>query len=104
MKIEIEIDQLVDAMLDKVIASLTPLLNQNAKERNFDNTLFTVESLAEYLHVSDQWVYDRVRLNEIPFSKMRKLLRFRKSEIDKWLYKMQTPAIQPLSNKLKMLR
>ena len=72
---------------DKVIASLTPLLNQNAKVRDIDNILFTVESLAKYLQVSKQWVYERVHLNEIPYLKMRKFPRFRKSEIDKWLDK-----------------
>jgi excisionase family DNA binding protein len=104
MKIEIDDNQLIDAIADKVIASLTPLLNQNAKKMDIDNILFTVESLAKYLQVSKPWVYERVHLNEIPYMKMGKFPRFRRSEIDKWLGKMQTPAIQPLSNKLKMIK
>ena len=39
---------------------------------------------------------------------MKKFPRFRKSEIDKWLDKMKTPAIQPLPNalpiKIKMIK
>ena len=104
MKIEIDDNQLIDAIAEKVIASLTPLLSQNAKKRDIDNILFTVESLAKYLQVSKPWVYGRVHLNEIPFIKMGKFPRFRRDAIDKWLNKMQTPVIQPLSNKLKMLK
>jgi excisionase family DNA binding protein len=104
MKIEIEDDQLIDAIADKVIASLTPLFNQYGKVRDIDNILFTVETLSQYLQVSKPWVYERVHLNEIPFMKMGKFPRFRKLEIDKWLNKMQTPAVQPVSNKLKMLK
>jgi excisionase family DNA binding protein len=103
MKIEIDDNQLIDAIAEKVIASLTPLLSQNAKKRDIDNILFTVESLAKYLQVSKPWVYGRVHLNEIPFIKMGKFPRFRRDAIDKWLNKMQTPVIQPVSNKLKML-
>jgi len=103
MKIEIEDNQLIDAIADKVIASLTPLLNQNAKKMDINNVLFTVESLSLYLHVSKQWVYERVHLNENPFIKMKKFPRFKKSEIDEWLDNMKTSAMQPLSNSLKML-
>lgn len=73
-----------------------------------DDELFTVETLAKYLQVSKQWVYERIHLNEIPYIKMKKFPRFRKSEIDKWLDKMKTPAIQPLPNalpkKIKMIK
>ncbi len=103
MKIEIEDNQLIDAIADKVIASLTPLLNQNSKKMDVNNIIFTVESLAQYLHVSKQWVYERVHLNEIPFIKMKKFPRFRKSEIDRWLDGMKTPAVQLLSNQLKVV-
>jgi len=103
MKIEIDDTVLINAIADKVIASLTPLLNQNSKKMDVNNIIFTVESLAQYLHVSKQWVYERVHLNEIPFIKMKKFPRFRKSEIDKWLDGMKTPAVQLLSNQLKVV-
>ncbi len=105
MKSELETEDL-QKIADMVVEKLNPLLN-NSQNSN-DDELMTVESLAKYLSVSKQWVYERVTLNEIPFIKMRKFPRFRKSVIDNWLDKMKTPAIQPLSNglsnKLKMIK
>ncbi len=101
MKIEIDNTKLIDDIVEKVVEELKPLLSDNIAT---EDTLFSVETLAKYLQVSKQWVYDRVRFNEIPYMKMGKFPRFRKSEIDKWLDKMKTPAIPPLSNKLKMVR
>jgi len=101
MNIEIDDSKLITDIADKVIESLKPLLNSNTVQ---EDTLFTVESLASYLQVRKQWVYDRVHLNEIPYMKMGKFLRFRKSVIDKWLDKMKTPALQSLPNRIKMVR
>lgn len=101
MNIEIDDSKLITDIADKVIESLKPLLNSNTVQ---EDTLFTVESLASYLQVRKQWVYDRVHLNEIPYMKMGKFLRFRKSVIDKWLDKMKTPAIPSLPNRIKMVR
>jgi excisionase family DNA binding protein len=101
MKIEIDNTKLINDIVEKVVEELKPLLSDNITT---EDNLFTVITLALHLHVSEQWVYDRVSLNEIPYMKMGKFLRFRKSEIDKWLDKMKTPAIQPLSNKLKVVR
>jgi excisionase family DNA binding protein len=102
MKIEIDDTVLINTIVEKVFGRLKPLLNNTYNKEK--DELFTVESLAKYLHVKKPWVYNRVHLNEIPFIKMGKFPRFRKSEIEKWLEKMQTPVIQPLSNKLKMLK
>ncbi len=49
------------------------------------DTIFSVETLAKYLQVSKQWVYERVHLKEIPHIKMGKFPRFKKREIDIWL-------------------
>ena len=50
----------------------------------------------EYLHVSHQWVYERVHLKEIPHIKMGKFPRFRKSEIDRWLETLKIPVSSTL--------
>lgn len=47
--------------------------------------LWTVTDLAENLQVSDKTIYDWVHKREIPFQKVGRLLRFRPSEITKWL-------------------
>ncbi len=101
MNIEIDESKLITDIADKVVEQLKPLLNGKTAE---EDTLFSVETLAKYLDVSKQWIYERVRLNEIPHMKMGKFPRFRKSVIDKWLDKTNTPAIPSLSNKIKMVR
>ena len=101
MRIEIDNTELINDIVKKVVDEIKPLLDG---EITTEDILFSVDTLAKYLQVSKQWVYERVRLNEIPYMKMGKFPRFRKSEIDNWLDKMGIPAIQPLSNELKMVR
>lgn len=101
MKIELEEDD-IERITQRVVQQLAPLLKPLHKPNGSD-ILFTVESLAQYLHVSKQWVYERVHLNEIPYIKMKKFPRFKKSVIDKWLESMGTPAVQPTSRKLKII-
>ena len=97
MKAEFQIDtqEFVTAISKVLLKELKPLL-----ERQTANTepLFTVKTLAEYLQVSDQWVYERVHLKEIPYIKVGKFPRFKKSDIDKWLDTLKILAAYPLSN------
>ena len=51
----------------------------------FEN-LWTVTDTADFLKVSEKTIYDWVYKREIPFIKLRRLLRFRPSEIAKWLH------------------
>jgi excisionase family DNA binding protein len=89
MKAEIHIDteQLRKDILKKVLSTLRPQQSEDPED-----TLFNVQTLAEYLQVSKQWIYERVQFKEIPYIKVRKLLRFRKSQIDKWLDEFKVPA------------
>ncbi len=100
MKAELTIntDELADTISEKVIRRVS------TKESKQNDVVFTVDSLAQYLAVSKQWVYERVHLNEIPFSKMGKLLRFQKSEIDKWLTSIRTPAVNHISSQLEIVK
>lgn len=100
MKAEVDIDtqDLAALISEALLKELKILLGQKTAEPDL---LFTVETLAEYLHVSNQWVYERVHFKEIPHFKMGKFPRFRKSEIDKWLDTLKTPALCPLSGHLK---
>jgi excisionase family DNA binding protein len=47
--------------------------------------LLTVEELCELLKVKKDWVYDHVRMGDIPFIRVGNLLRFNEEEIIKWL-------------------
>jgi excisionase family DNA binding protein len=95
-KINIDTQELVK----EIIGALKPLLTGGQGE----DVIFTCESLAKYLEVSKQWVYERVSLKEIPYSKMGHFPRFKKSEIDKWLDSLKVPALNPLSRKLKAIK
>jgi excisionase family DNA binding protein len=101
MKAELDInaDELVSIITREVTNTLMPILTKRIIVD--ENIFFTVDTLAKYLQVSKQWVYERVHLKEIPHIKMGKFPRFRKSEIDKWLDSFKIPAIQPLSAPFK---
>lgn len=106
MKAEINIntDELVSEITQKVINAIIPTLKKGmgmGMDMDMGDTVFTVATLAEYLQVSKQWVYERVHLKKIPYIKMGKFPRFRKREIDIWLESSKIPATQPLSAPLK---
>ena len=46
---------------------------------------FTVEELANYLHYAEKTIYKWVINEEIPFFKINRSIRFRLSDIEKWL-------------------
>ncbi len=94
MKTELEqqdIQEIVTAVLEKI----KPLLKNNSKARRED-TIFTVKELAKYLKVDTSWVYKRVHLKDIPYFKLGKYPRFKKSEIDKWINEKHIMPIPPL--------
>ncbi|MFQ5780212.1 MAG: excisionase family DNA-binding protein [Nitrospiria bacterium] len=101
MKIELNIDttELVAEITRSIRAAIKPML---AKCREEDDQIFSVKALAGYLGVSNQWVYERVRLHEIPFIKMGKFPRFKKADIDRWLDSLQTPALHLTSRPFKV--
>ena len=48
-------------------------------------TYMTIEELAEYLKLAEQTIRRWILNREIPFHKIRKVIRFRVSEIEKWI-------------------
>ena len=90
MKIELE-PQDIQAIADQVIQNLKPLLVNSPRSREPD-TLLDVVQLSTYLNVSRSWIYERIRGNEIPYTKLGKFLRFKKSEIDRWA---ESKSIKP---------
>lgn len=47
--------------------------------------LMTADEVAEYLSVSPGTIYNRTSKGEMPFVKVGSSLRFRRSEIDRWV-------------------
>jgi excisionase family DNA binding protein len=60
-------------------------------------TYLTIEGLADYLKLAEQTIRRWVLNREVPFCKIRKVIRFRVSEIEKWVddggvFKAEAPA------------
>jgi excisionase family DNA binding protein len=95
MKLNLEQDDLKLIAKD-VAETLKPLLKNNNKRGDSD-IVFDVGGLAEYLKVKDTWIYNKVGLKTIPYFKCGKYLRFKKSNIDKWIDSKTIPAVPPFS-------
>jgi len=50
-----------------------------------EDRLLTVADVAEYLGLSVGTVYNKVSRGEIPHVKLGRAVRFRRSEIDRWI-------------------
>lgn len=103
MKLELEqadIQAIAQAVTSEMVKVFKPLLNGKGEE----DTIFTLERLCEYLNVEPDWIYKRTARKEIPYIKAGGLLRFRKRDIDKWLDTCKTPAVNPLSARLKRVK
>jgi len=100
-EVNIDTQEIVKEIAQEVVKAIRPLL---VKNNTIDDTLFSVETLSKYLSVSTQWVYERVHMKEIPFIKMGKFPRFRKSDIEKWLDAQKIPSINTLSRRLKVIK
>ena len=48
-------------------------------------TYLTIEELADYLKLAEQTIRRCVLNSEIPYHKIKKVIRFRVSEIEKWI-------------------
>ena len=103
MKAELNINtqELEERVAQRVVKALKPLLSGKGEDHN----LFTVKGLAEYLGISQKWVYERVQFKEIPYYKLGGSLRFKKSAIDRWLEETcKTPAVNSPAGPLKAVK
>lgn len=55
------------------------------KNQTLFENLWTVTDTAEFLKVREKTIYDWVHKKQVPFIKVNRLLRFKPSEIAKWL-------------------
>lgn len=90
--------EFVDAVATAVAERLRPMLKGLAAPPVKGDDLMSVEALAAHLGgVSLDWIYQRTAKNEIPFVKVGRLLKFRRSDIDRWLSSRSVPAVALLS-------
>lgn len=98
--VDLDIQNMASEIAKELEKVIRPLLTQGSPN---DDTLFTVKSLSKYLDVSDQWLYERTQLKEIPYIKVGKHVRFKKSDIDNWLDGLRIPSMNSLSSIPKSL-
>jgi excisionase family DNA binding protein len=91
VKTELE-PQDIEAISQKVVEALKQYLNGRGQAR--EDRILDVKGLCRYLSVPTSWVYERTHLKEIPHYKAGNHLRFRQSEIDKWLSTFRVPAVK----------
>lgn len=87
-------DTEIERIALKVVELLKPLLGNKEKA---EDKIYTPESLAIYLKINTSWIYKKVSLRKIPFFKMGKYLRFRKSDIDTWHKSLTQRPVTPLT-------
>lgn len=90
-------EEFVDAIAEAVVKRLRPVIHGLAVPAAKGDGLMSSEELADYLGVSKDWIYQRTAKNEIPFGKVGRLVKFRRSEIDRWLTARSVPAVTSLS-------
>ncbi len=83
MKIEIDNAQLINDIVERVVERLKPLIGNS--HDTLSDELMDVKALADYLKVKKQWVYEKTHMNIIPYFKVGKYPRYKKSKIDEWL-------------------
>lgn len=94
MKTELE-QQDIESIAQKVLELLSPMLSRKRTDTTSDDIL-DVKRLSDYLKVDVSWIYKQVQLNTIPYFKVGKYTRFKKSAIDKHLEKSMMPAVSPV--------
>lgn len=95
----------VQAIATAVVQMLKPQLVKGQEVKD-DDVVMGVPELAEYLGMSEKWVYDQTGSRRIPYFKLGSILKFRKTVIDRWLRSFDVPAVdQPSAlSKLKSRR
>lgn len=107
MKIELTIPaEVVTAITREIATQLEPLISRLVQdcEDPFKERLLGVVELCTFLGVSQDWIYQRTAKNEIPFIRIGRLVKFRHSEIVKWLSAKVVPVVAPLSRPLPVNR
>lgn len=82
----------VESIVNLVVEQLKPLL-QTRQQNKEEEKILDVKTLGEYLMVDQSWIYKKVQYGEIPYFKVGKYNRFKKSDIDKWI---QSQTIRPV--------
>jgi excisionase family DNA binding protein len=56
--------------------------------------LLTIKEAAEYLRVSESWLYRQAAGRSVPHYRLGRSVRFSRQELDAWLRRSQTQGIR----------
>ncbi len=93
--------EFVSTVAQEVAAALKPLLAAKVKE---PDAILSPDQLAALLDVPKGWVYEATAQKTIPYFKAGKYLRFRKSDVDKWIAANAVPASRPPFRPLRAVK
>ena len=81
----------MDAYLQKLeeLISEVKLLREQTRPTS---EVMSVSQMAEYLSISEYTLREWVRLKRIPFHRINKQIRFRKSKVDRWMERNEIPT------------
>ena len=102
MKSELEIEDR-KAIAEEVVKMIKPLLANKGKSVDKDN-IVDVKGLAEYLKVSDKWVYANIKEMNIPYIKLKGHTRFKMSDITHWINSYNIPAVNRIDRIVKEMK
>ncbi len=92
----------IDVIARRVVELLRPLLGCKCKGN--DDTYLDVKGLAEYLKVSEKWVYASIKEMNIPYIRLKGHIRFRINEVEKWIDSYNVPAVNRIANLMKVIK
>ncbi len=91
-----------DSVSSKVFEALrSEFQRSGSTSTKEEGVIFDKAALASYLHVDKSWINKQITNRAVPYFKMGKYTRFRKSDIDRWLDTL--PKTDP-SPYVKLLR
>jgi excisionase family DNA binding protein len=70
-----------------------PHLDESPVERLIRESFWTVKELAQYLHMSERWIHERTRRDEIPCHRLGTALRFDPREVHSWMIQRRQSAL-----------
>jgi excisionase family DNA binding protein len=76
------------------MTSLEGASRRSATPASSTGDLLTVEQAADYLNITDHFVRRLIRERRIPFLKVGRLVRLRRTDIDEYLASRLVPAVR----------
>ena len=73
---------------------MDPFVRQTQPE-NLREEFLSVRNLSSYMDIKVKTIYSMVEKREIPFYKIGRLVRFKKSEIDAWVKELKFEMVSP---------